>query len=252
MLPSDFPEVQDHPTLKRLLQNFVDPYVLDLRTLLGLPEHVAGNCAFTAAGALLNLIAGTSVCLFDADAEALHGRGDRGRRFRELLQQYYPWQEEGIVPSQGSDLLYESARNPMAHSLGLDTPPTAGAGKQMAVTKPRLTDEHVLELEDSATRPAWLPATVEIARPAYGADEVVVSVPALYRGIHQMLRRLLADAKQAADADALAVLFRPLWDKVVHETVSFRDEFAVVSRRCECGTELVSPDGGQNWRCPRC
>jgi len=46
-----------------------------------------------------------------------------------------------------------------------------------------------------------------------GADEVTISVPGLYWGLHRMLHSMFGDAAEAAKADALAKKFGPLRDK---------------------------------------
>ena len=79
MLPSEYPEVQAYPNLKQLLTVQVDMQFKDLRTLLELPKTEGqGGCNLTAAGVLFNVIAGSSVCFYEASAEALTRRGDRG------------------------------------------------------------------------------------------------------------------------------------------------------------------------------
>lgn len=255
MLPSEYPEVQSYPHLKRLLQNQVDPQIIDLRTLLCLPQPgLESNCSFTAAGVLLNLIAGISVCFFDASIQALHRRGDRGTRFKEVLRKFYPWHEEPLAKEECVQALYNAARNPLIHSLGLDDPPTASPGRQVVFLKKRpLTEAEVQELEDASSRPLWVSSTIVHHLPlAYGSIEVAISVPALYWGVHRLLQALFADATQAKAANTLAEEFSLQWDKSASDT-GYVQETATVVRRCStCGANLVSIDGGQSFQCPCC
>lgn len=256
MLPSEFPEVQRYSNLKRLLEAQVDMQFVDLRTLLLLPQRgLEGGCNFTAAAVLFNIIAGSSVCFYDPSEEALRNRGDRGRRFKAILEQFYPWQGEPILKDDFISALFESARNPLTHSLGLDAPPNGSStGKQITLIKGPLTEEQIRELEESSTRPVWAHATVIHQKTlAYGSMELAISVPTLYWGVHCMLRALFVDSAHAARADALAKAFSPQWDKYVSESVHVNDVVEIVERRCgTCGVELVSTDEGQTFKCPQC
>ena len=254
MLPSEFPEVQSYPNLKRLLEGQVDMQFVDLRTLLRLPqEGLEGGCNFTVANVLFNLVAGSSVCFYDPSEEALRNRGDRGRRFKAILEQFYPWQGEPLPKDDFISALYDSARNPLTHRLGLDAPPNGSSmGKQIALMKWPLTEEQIRELEESSTRPVWVHTTVVHQKNlAYGSTELAISVPALYWGVHRMLHALFADSAHAARADALAKIFSLQWDKCVSESVHFNDTVKI-ERRCGCGGQLVSIDGGQTFNCPQC
>ena len=126
MLPSEFPEVKGYPNLKQLLEAQVDMQFGDLKTLL-----LIGGCNFAAAAVLFNLIAGSSVCFYDPSEEALFERSDRGERFKGVLNDFYPWQEEQLPKDQFWCALWVSAQNTLAHSLGLDTPPKDSTGKQV-------------------------------------------------------------------------------------------------------------------------
>ncbi|MGH7800245.1 MAG: hypothetical protein ACREOW_06380 [Thermodesulfobacteriota bacterium] len=256
MLPSEFPEVQCYPSLKRLLEAQVDMQFIDLQTLLRLPqEGLKGGCNFTAATVLFNIIAGSSVCFYGTSEEALCNQGDRGQRFKAILELFYPWQGEPILKDDFIYALYKSARNPLTHSLGLDAPPNDSTiGKQITLIKWPLTEEQISELEVSSTRPVWAPPTIVHKKTlAYGSIELAISVPTLYWGVHRMLHALFADSTHAAKADALAKTFSPQWDKYVSESVHVNDVVEIVERRCgRCGVDLVSIDGGQTFNCPQC
>ena len=148
MLPSEFPEVQGYPSLKRLLEAQVNMQFGDLRTML-----LGGGCNFAAAAVIFNIIAGSSVCFYKPSKQALTNRKARGDRFKEVLEKFYPWQGEPMPKHQCVSEIWDSARNPLAHSLGLDAPPEGSMGKQVVLVKWLLTEAHVRELEDSPSRP---------------------------------------------------------------------------------------------------
>ncbi len=236
MLPSEFPEVQSRNALKRLLAVHVDMQFKDLRTMLRLPlPGLDGGCNFAAAAFLFNVIAGGSVCFYNTSDQAFKTRGDRSERFRNVLRDFYPWAGEPLAKEEAVQLLYAAARNPLAHSLGLDAPPTPGhVSQEIALGKRSLTDLQITELEDSAVRPAWLLPTITKMKAESGADKFIISVPALYWGVHRMLRALFMEENQVGNADAVAKRFGPLWDKYISlgETMTVSDAGGV-----SCGIE---------------
>jgi hypothetical protein len=249
MLPSEYLEVQGRDGLKRLLAEQVDMQFVDLRTMLRLPMadppgraailsnllrrmlrlpvgDLPGGCNFAAASILFNLIAGSSVCFFNTSDAAFTERRDRGQRFKGVLEKFYPWQGEPVTKATAVEVLYEAARNPLAHSLGLEAPPAAGhVQREIVLVKRPLSEAEIIELEDQVVKPAWAGSTVTQGQTASGADRFEISVPALYWGVHRMLRALFADAGQVADADAIAKKFGPVWDKyiAVGDVVSVSD-----------------------------
>ena len=217
MLPSEFPEVQAYPQLKRLLAHQVDMQFVDLRSLLELPRVQGdGGCNFVAATVLFNIVAGSSVCFYDAKPDGLTNRGDRSRRFVGVLENFYPWNGELVSKDLAVSILYQSARNPLAHSLGIDTPDANTKAKQVLLKKWALTAEQIQELEDTVNRPSWAEGTVVHIKPLQGGgEEVAISIPALYWGVHRMLHALFADPAQVKQAEALVEHFGHLWDHYV-------------------------------------
>ncbi len=189
----------------------------DLRGLLQLPRVEGdGGCNFATATVLFNIIAGSSVCFYDAQPSGLTNRGDRSRRFIGILTDFYPWAGEMVAKNVGVSILYQSARNPLAHSLGIDPPDATNKAKRILLKKSPLTADQVRELEDSTDRPAWAERTiVHIKRLHSGSEEVAISIPALYWGVHRMLHTLFADHVQVKDAESLAGHFDHLWDRYV-------------------------------------
>ena len=203
--------------MKRLLAEHVDMQFEDVRTMLRLPAPgLAGGCNFAAASLIFNTIAGSSVCFYQTSEKAFTTRGDRSDRFKKLIEDFYPWEGESLGKVQAVELLYEAARNPLAHTLGLDAPPASGhIAREIALAKWALTEAEIAELEQSATRPAWAGPTLRKEATLSGVDRFAVSVPALYWGINRMLHALFADPMQIVNAEAVAKRFGPLWDKYI-------------------------------------
>lgn len=220
VLPSDYPEVQSHPHLKNLLANQIDMQIEDLRGLLQLPlpEYgLAGGCNFTAGTALFNIIAGASVCFFKASVSGISDRRDRSARFKEVLTKFYPWGDDpstsgtSLRVDECVNAVYDSARNPLVHTLGLDDPMSNRI--QVVLAKNPLTPKEIAAYE-GITRPAVAKSTiVDKHLLADGSTEIILSVPTLYWGVHRMLRNLFADASEVAAANALAAHFSARWDK---------------------------------------
>lgn len=196
--PSEFPEVQGYHEVVNFLKFQVDMLFEDLRVLLQLPLcDLRAGCNFTTAAMLFNIIAGISVCFYDALVKALTQSRDRGIRFKKLLIKYYPWEDETVCPETGSKLLYEQTRNPLAHSLGLIRPPRKQQkGKKINLTKRSLTVKEIEELETSPKKPTWLSQTI-IDTPEY----INISVPTVYWGVHRLLHKLFADQEQMKKAN---------------------------------------------------
>jgi len=257
VLPSKFKEVENYPDLKQLLKNHVDMQFEDLRVLFRLPqEGLKGGCNFTAAAILVNLIAGSSVCFYNASEQALNDRNQRGKRFKEVVKCFYPMQEELIKLDDFISILYCSVRNPLAHSLGLDAPSnstTGNPGKQIVLSKSPLSEEKIQELEDSCSKPRWITSTIISQKELEdGVTETCISVPALYWGVHRMLHALFGSSHASA-ANDLAKAFSSQWNKYVSDSGCANNIVSVTARTCStCGAELVSDGGGHTFKCPRC
>jgi len=183
----------------------------DIRSLLRLPlGDIKAGCNFACASILFNVIAGASVCFYKASKEALTIYGDRGERFQCVLGKYYPWGGDALPKDDCIKALYLAARNPLAHSLGLGDPlDSKQPNYHVLIGKAPMTSEQIMELEDSADRPAWTPLTIAKAETsADGVIHVVLSVPTLYWGIHRMLRSLFSSA-HVVEANALAEYLLP-------------------------------------------
>lgn len=199
MFPPEFPEVQTDKDLKAFLVN-INKIFMELRRLL-VDNYTVATCDL-----ILEVIAGSSLLFYEIDPKdpkkGLDNRGDRGKKFKSLLADFYPWDGElvNIEKEQLIDLLYYQVRNPMSHSLSLKYP-----SKQFIVLGLDfgLDLNKVKQLEDSTSRPSWASATA--AKDEYGVPVICLST--LYWGIHRMLHKLFGDPTQVKGASALAKEF---------------------------------------------
>jgi hypothetical protein len=192
------------PKVTTFMRDVVDLHMSDLHTILRLPVpecNLTAACNFTAASALLGLIAGASVVLFDPT----RGRKDRGILFTETVKLFYPWDTEpatGVTdPSVGADALYQTFRNPLAHTFGHSAKPVSisrfkGPGQPEAVLE---------SIERATTRPVfelWNAPTLQVhsATPVRrGYEELIVD--SLYWGVREMIRRLTEDCARMTVAE---------------------------------------------------
>lgn len=196
VLPSKFPELKGplRVSLRRLCSDHFDMQIEDVRVLLRLPKAgFPAGCNFAATAVLFNMIAGVSVCFYEASPAALTN-GDRGKRFKNLLIDFFPW-PAGVSAKDGADVFYKFGRNPLAHALGLDVPDAPEIG----INKGPLSERKILELEDASALPAWAPQALL----QQGAD-FEIGVAGLYWGFHRLLRDLFADKSQSDAAEGLA------------------------------------------------
>jgi hypothetical protein len=196
VLPSEFPELKgpQRASLRRLCREHFDMQIEDVRVLLRMPKagYPAG-CNFAAVAVLFNLIGGVSVCFYRASPKALTN-GDRGRRFKNVLVDFFPW-PTGVAAKDGADVFYKFGRNPMAHALALDVPDAPDIG----INKGPLSERRIFELEDATALPTWAPAALR----QQGSD-YEIGVAGLYWGFHRMLRGLLVDKRHSDSAEGVA------------------------------------------------
>jgi len=122
MLPSQYPEVASYPHLKHMLQTHVDMQFEDVRVLLGLPTSgstVGAN--FATAAVIFNLISGASVAFYQTSSQALAGRGNRGARFKDVLDDHFPLREISLPRQTTIDIstTTRATRSPTLSDLGM-------------------------------------------------------------------------------------------------------------------------------------
>jgi len=153
--------IQINPTIpdavKRLIQGAVEDQFNDVHSMMMLP-----NCNFAATAILVNLISGMSTIFYGQD-------GGSGARFKNVLKDFYPWD---LQPSNNAprevviECLYDTVRNPLAHSLGVQTQEAKGrrgqpthvivkkpSGKSFGYGKPGLPQDLLEQLERSLVPP---------------------------------------------------------------------------------------------------
>jgi hypothetical protein len=193
------------PNLFRFVEWRIDVHLAEVCELLRLPMPEVGlesGQHFAAATSLVNLIAGASVWFYEASTDGLSDR-DSGRRFRETLAAYWPWDDgEFVDRAEATRLLYACVRNPLAHGFGMS--PLDDEGSPIAFLKDSLTAERVAELDLAETRPQGIGPTLRPAGAGAPARAYFIAVPALYWGVQRLLRALLTDEHQLPAAEALA------------------------------------------------
>jgi hypothetical protein len=197
--PSKYLEIVGHLELKRFLERHVDMQFLELRKMFTLRGF-----NFPIAAYLLSMISGSSVCFYNATKKDLVGHSRRGYRFNGCVKSYYPKEPDlRISRKELSRKLYDLARNPLAHTLGVDIPARGEPWIDAALVKKKLKASEVAQLEDSNTRPSFCPPTIQIRR-ATQKTIYVISLATLYWGLHRMLHSLFSSRSQARRAERLA------------------------------------------------
>ena len=185
------------PLVRLYLNTLLKPQLEDLRCLLQLPKgSLRAGCNLTAGISLLNVIAGISVCLYKADIKRFKDEKNSGLCFQSLFFEYYPWQHEPVEKEEAAKVLWKNARNPIAHSLGLYSP--AKAEDSVSFDKSALSIARVKEIEASDSRPNWLPPTMQRGMSYYCYE---VSIPSMYWGVCQLLKKLLSDRRQTRQSE---------------------------------------------------
>ena len=178
MFPSQYPEVAPYRHLRRLLEAQVDMLFGDLRTMLCLPGEAEGldaGCNLTAAVLAVNIAAGASVLFWDSSVEELEKRGNRKRRFGELMGAMYPWSDDDAVDAElGAKLLYDYARSPLTHTLGIGKtrrlfPGIPADEREVWLSKPQrgLDAAVVDDVLSNRERPVWLDPTIRSGPDGY-------------------------------------------------------------------------------------
>lgn len=183
MKPSEFPEVRLYPAIAKFLQTQVDMLFEDIRSMLLLPlSRCEGGCNFSAADFICDVISGISAVLYKPD------EGIDKDRFKELMQNYYPWKEEGFDPQKGTEIIWNWMRNPITHRLGLVLP--AKGERPVVVAKSPLNIRQIEELEDISKQIKI--KTIEVKEDG----TYLINVLGFYRGLHKMLKNLFGDKNQ--------------------------------------------------------
>ena len=201
-LPPDTPK-----NLEALVRLQAEPMLAAVHAMLRLPrEEMLGleaDCTLSAALTLLGVVSGVSVELLSAPD--LGERDDSGKRFKLVLEKFYPWETErnlsgSIIGKHAACLLYDAFRNPLAHRLGTYEGPYLG---DIKVLKGPLDDQIIEEIE----RSAQLERELEVSQPMHchgptlytdgetkaERTKTTLSLKRFYWGVRLVILRALAD-----------------------------------------------------------
>ncbi|MGH8248812.1 MAG: hypothetical protein ACREUU_20575 [Gammaproteobacteria bacterium] len=202
MRPECVPQLANYPTVRRFVLSHLAMQFGDVRAMLRLPTgdgetRIENGCNFAAAATICNLISGISVVFFNRTGRPAGPRQrprDRGQRFRDLLNaNYYPW-HPGEDRGAKIDALYDLARNPLAHALGVLEPGQVPVSCEK--TPEGLTQAQVNAL-DVAYDGQSLPPALEM-----GGGVWHLNVPYFYAAIVEMFRALVCDPLQMQQTEA--------------------------------------------------
>ncbi len=189
------------PRVTALVRRLEDHYLRDVHCMLRLPipdDGLTAGCNFAITQTLTSAIGGLSTTLYEHS-------GGSGRRFKDLLVAYYPWDLEPtqtVTPKQGAEVIYSVFRNPLVHNLGLDIGKKA---RSLKVNVKRLSTnggtrglpEKIIERIEDTKKRFRMSASVTVS-----SDATVLLVEALHWGIRVMIERLVNDTPRMKRAEA--------------------------------------------------
>ena len=150
-------------------------------------DGLQGGCNLSATQILLSVVSGVSVTLYDPDA--LQRRGDRGKLFKNVMIDHYPWKQEKHISYArlNSDLandLYDFFRNPLAHALGVVDPKHNPTGWRVLIDKGSFREKDIEETEKAVSRPTdWEDPTLR-----QDGTDLILWLRSLYWGVRTMIQ----------------------------------------------------------------
>src|SRR4029077_1367748 len=196
MRPEHVPQLANYSNVQRFVSSHLAMQFGDVRAMLRLPTgegetRIENGCNFAAAATICNLVSGISVVFFNRRGRPAGLRQrptGRGARFRDLLNaNYYPWQP-GEDRAAKTKALYDLARNPLAHALGVLEPRQARVSCEK--TPEGLTQPQVNAL-DIAYDGQTLGPALEMSAGVWH-----LNVPYFYGAVVEMFRALVCDPQQ--------------------------------------------------------
>jgi hypothetical protein len=207
MRPEHVPELAQYPHVQQFVLHHLAMQFGDVRAMLRLPiiqraarqeDVIENGCNFAAAAAICNLISGISVVFFNRRGRPPGPRrrpADRGQRFRDLLDaNYYPWQP-GEDRLAKRDAIYDIARNPLAHALGVLEPGQVPIASEKPVEGLEQADVDALDVAYDGGH--HLPPALELAGGIWH-----LNVPYFYAAVVEMFRALVNDPAQMNQTEA--------------------------------------------------
>lgn len=171
-------------------------YFRPVHALFRLPTNdIQESCFFVIAQTLLSAIAGASTTLYGEGATD-------GDRFRGMLLDFYPFEEERMRGSDREvavDELYRSFRCPIVHDVGVNLKGEPKRAKVLRVIKQGagLSEDRIEQIEAPVRLPNMVP-TIRIED-----DAVRLVCEALYWGTRTMVARLTCDGRRMLRAEAV-------------------------------------------------
>ena len=157
---SEIRELQNYPNVLRFVEHPLSLHFADVRSMLRLPLPEQGiidgagygGCNFAVATVLCNIVSGISVTVF-RPPNLSNNRIGSGRVFRQLLEDFYPW-DPGDNGTEGAEALYSYFRNPLTHALGVQHEQFGRIGVSKSPSP--LQNNQIEEMEESPVRPNGL------------------------------------------------------------------------------------------------
>jgi len=200
MNPSEFPEVENYPTVKEFLKQRVDMIIEDMRSMLGAPHNkFTGGCNFALFNFMIDFISGISIILYNnCELEECIEEEIKPNEMRDhtkaLLKKYYPWEEEELSGKKEDivNVIWE-VRNSLTHRLGLlYKAKIPRKSKAVRLDKTSLNYDQIKDLEKRLDK---VKAFKE------ENDVLVIDLIQFYRGIHKMLQKLFKDKYRMGKAE---------------------------------------------------
>jgi hypothetical protein len=190
-------------SVRAFIASVCDVYLADVHAMLRLPNvdaQITQACNFAITACLMNAISGASIVLYEPPPN----RQDTGRKFRETLENFYPWNREPHDcirnAADGAGILYYTFRNPMAHAFGFQNQAPQGTVSITRVAGHGFTEQELEDIEQAAWRPGLrLGGTGTLRRDAV-TESLALNAESFYWGVREMLRRLTADANRMRNA----------------------------------------------------
>ncbi len=218
MDPYNVVEEQKHPRLHLFLRTSFQSQISDIRCILRLPyAHLKAGCNLAVASLLFSLIGGVSTCLYNASYEDFvrEKPTGSGEKFKGVLRDFYPWEDEQLPIDEAIRTIYDSHRNPIEHCLALYKPDET---RRSQIVKTRLTPKQIAEIERSEIRPPWLPPMITLSQSGFCRYDI--NILSLYWGVFRLINSLLKDKEQLGKSEEFQM---HLWDdytiKGIKETI---------------------------------
>ena len=180
------------PELESIVRDRIDSLLRQVHAMLLLPvegDHPGLDivCKHAVALVLFGVVSGVSAKLYEPPHSML-----AGARFKRVLTDYYPWDEEPqssgtVCGEDAAKVIYDTFRNPLDHRLGIDD-------SNPKLLRGEVTDKKLEIFEKSETRPPkWNKPTLKKG----AGDRHTLNIKIFYWGVRRMIWKVL-DARVEA------------------------------------------------------